>query len=75
MSKIVLQMNGASPWYLKTTQDLEAEVVVVDWDEVNAGVFTYDQLLDLAEDVLPLCPQAARDLREAAVEQKMEENE
>lgn len=75
MSKIVLQLNGASPYYLKTSEDLEAEVLVIDWDEVNDGAYTYDQLLDMAEDVLPLCPQAARDLRESAVEQKMEENE
>jgi hypothetical protein len=70
MAKIVLQMNGASPWYLKTSEDLEAEVVVLDWDEVNAGAYTYDQLLDLAEDVVPLCPEAARDLRIAAAEQR-----
>ena len=72
MSKIVLQLNGASPYYLATSEDLEAEVVIVDWDEVNAGVFTHDQLLDLAEDVLPICPQAAKDLREIAIQIKEE---
>lgn len=74
MTKIVLQLNGAAPYYLVTSQDLEAEAVIVDWDDVNAGAFTSDALLDLAESVATLCPQAAIDLRATATDQTIEEN-
>lgn len=68
--KIVVTIGGDSdPYYVFTPPELEAEVAIIDWDEVNAGVFTFDQLLDLAEDASALAPHVAEDLREAAAKQ------
>lgn len=76
MSRIIITTGGDShPCEVFTTQELEADVTIVDWDEVNEGVFTYDQLLDMAEDVVPVAPQVAQELREAATKQKIERPE
>lgn len=68
--KIVVAIGGDSdPYWVFTEPELEAEVAIIDWDEVNAGVYSYDQLLDLAEDACRLAPNVAQELREIATKQ------
>lgn len=68
--KIVVTIGGDSdPYWVFASPELEAEVAIIDWDEVNAGAFTSDQLIDLAEDACVLAPHIAQELREAAAKQ------
>lgn len=70
--KIVVTIGGDSdPYWVFASPELEAEVAIVDWDEINSGAYTSDQLLDLAEDACWLAPQVAADLRTAATNQRM----
>lgn len=62
--KIVVTIGGDSdPYWVFTSPELEAEVAVIDWDEINLGAGTSDELLNLAEDASQLAPHVAEELR------------
>lgn len=65
--KIVVAIGGDSdPYWVFTSPELESEVAIIDWDEINLGEGTSEQLLDLAEDASLLAPHVAQELREIA---------